>query len=426
MSKLNLEPELVLLNGGLKEDDKSAKQGAGRPRSQATDLAAQKLADVEFLDSTGLCPRTNKLTSRIQYIDPTTGDSKNFGGNDNLILPVKIATAFGGTLNDASFRQAFNFIADRDAFAPHQDYLHECAATAEPCSFLQRIAERYFNISDALINAAMAKFFIGCVARAFEPGCSFSWMPILVGGQGIGKSAFCRSLVPEELFSELTATLDVLNKEAYRMHVAWLLELAEVEQAFMSKQAEMLKNLVSVRFDEVRLPYQLPTQMPRGFALIGTANSKEILVDGTGNRRFVPLDVGGHRIPWRQLIKERDSIWAAAFEAYKNGAQWELSPKELGQLSEYQAQFELRDPWHDIIAKHIEDKPMIRIEDILTNVVEIPIERQSTHHRKRAGGILRALGFDVTVAKINGKSARVWKPIKKAPIPKVSPIVDDF
>ena len=69
---------------------------------------------------------------------------------------------------------------------------------------------------------------------------------------------------------------------------------------------------------------------------------------------------------------------------------------------------------------------MIRIEDILTNVVEIPIERQSTHHRKRAGGILRALGFDVTVAKINGKSARVWKPIKKAPIPKVSPIVDDF
>ena len=424
MSKLNLEPELVLLNGGLKDDDEAPRRGTGRPRSGASDLAVQKIADVEFLDDIGLCPRKNLLTSRIEYLDPSTGKQKTFGGNDGLILPVKIATEHGSTLNDANFRQAFNFIADRDAYAPHIDYLHNCRATTKPADFFDSLAKRYFRVSSKLINELLAKFFIGSVARAMNPGCSFSWMPILVGGQGIGKSAWSRNLVPDDLFSEITATLDVLSKEAYRMHVAWILELAEVEQCFMTKQAEVLKNLVSVRYDEVSLPYQLPSQLPRGFAFIGTANSKEILVDGTGNRRFVPIDIGTHPIPWRQLAEERDAIWAAALEAYETGAAWELSPKELKQLAKHQQEFELRDPWHDTIAKHLAGKDKVRIEDILSNVLAIPVERQTTSHRKRAGGILRTLGFDVKVIKINGKSARVWKSLK----PVVQPVdkFDDF
>ncbi len=423
MSKIRLEPDLVLLNGGLQSGgDDQPQRGVGRPRLQNSDLAQQKLADISLLDDIGVCPQLNRLTNRIHYIDPTDGDAKIYGGNDAIILPLKLATTHGTTLNEANFKQAWQFIADRDGYAPHIDYIEGCKATVKPANYFSRLALRYFNISNDLLNTALRKFFIGLVARAYQPGCSFSWMPILVGGQGIGKSAFARACVPSQLFSEITATLDILNKEAFRMHVAWLLELAEVEQCFLSKQAEMLKNLVSVRYDEVRLPYQLPSQMPRGFGLIGTANTKEILVDGTGNRRFVPIDIGGHKIPWRQLEEERDAIWAAALIAYEKGESWELSDKELTQLTSYQKEFELRDPWHDTIAAHLENKDSVRIEEILTSVVCIPIERQNTSHRRRAGGILRALGFDVKVVKINGKNARVWKSLS----PKVVTKVDDF
>jgi predicted kinase len=41
----------------------------------------------------------------------------------------------------------------------------------------------------------MQRMMIGAVARAYNPGCSMSWLPILVGAQGVGKSMFSRNLV---------------------------------------------------------------------------------------------------------------------------------------------------------------------------------------------------------------------------------------
>ena len=121
-----------------------------------------------------------------------------------------------------------------------------------------------------------------------------SWLPILVGAQGVGKSMFSRSLVPDKLFSEITTPLDTLMKEQYRLHVAWLLELPEIDNFFNVKNIENFKNLITTRTDEVRFPYaSLPSKLPRRFVLIGTTNRNQFLVDSTGNRRFVPLEVGG-------------------------------------------------------------------------------------------------------------------------------------
>ena len=411
MSSVNLEPSLVLLNGGMaaEESDNDAPRRRGRPRTNSSDLAQQLLDDVDQLDDSGISPRTNTLTRRIEYCDPITGEEKTFGGNDNLILPVKLAAATGNTLNEGRFRQAFNYISERDSYAPHQEFLLQCSEEAEPCPFFDHLGKRYFNTDSEFLNRMLRKFFIGCVARAFEPGCSFSWMLVLCARQGVGKSAWVRNLVPHGLFAEITASLDTLNKETYRLHTAWLLELPELEQFFASKQHEILKNLISVRFDEVRLPYQLPTQMPRGFGMVGTANSKDILVDCTGNRRFVPIDVGSFQIPWRALEEERAGIWSAALNAYRAGEPWELSPQELAELREYQSDFELRDPWHDIITTATMGKDELRMEHLLTTVLSIPTERQHSGHRKRVGGILRSLDFESTTRKVEGKSTRIWK-----------------
>ena len=154
---------------------------------------------------------------------------------------------------------------------------------------------------------------IGAVAQAYNPGCSMSWLPILVGAQGVGKSMFSRNLVPDQLFSEITTPLDTLMKEQYRLHVAWLLELSEIDNYFNTRNIENFKNLITTRTDEVRFPYaSLPSKLQRRFVLIGTTNRNQFLVDSTGNRRFVPEVGGGFQIPWKKLIAERDSLWAAA------------------------------------------------------------------------------------------------------------------
>ena len=160
----------------------------------------------------------------------------------------------------------------------------------------------------------MQRMMIGAVARAYNPGASMSWLPILVGAQGVGKSMFARNLVPDALFAEITIPLDTLMKEQYRLHMAWLLELPEIDNYFNTRNIENFKNLITSRVDEVRYPYaSLPSKLPRRFVMIGTTNRNQFLVDSTGNRRFVPLEIaGGFQIPWKQLELERDSLWACS------------------------------------------------------------------------------------------------------------------
>jgi predicted P-loop ATPase len=101
----------------------------------------------------------------------------------------------------------------------------------------------------------MQRMMIGAVARAYKPGSINVLATHLVGAQGVGKSMFARNLVPNQLFSEITTPLETLMKEQYRLHVAWLLELPEIDNYFSIRNIENFKNLVTSRVDEVRYPY---------------------------------------------------------------------------------------------------------------------------------------------------------------------------
>ena len=82
--------------------------------------------------------------------------------------------------------------------------------------------------------------------------------------------------------------------------------------------------------------------------MIGTTNRNQFLVDSTGNRRFVPLEIaGGFQIPWKKLSEERDSLWSAAVHAYREGVDYEFNSGEIAQISEYIQEFGDPDPWMD-------------------------------------------------------------------------------
>jgi predicted P-loop ATPase len=110
--------------------------------------------------------------------------------------------------------------------------LNKCKEENKPSPLWETLGKDFLGNEHHLATLAMQRMMIGAVARAFNPGCSMSWLPILVGAQGVGKSMFSRNLVPEGLFSEITTPLDTLMKEQYRLHVSWLLELPEIDHYF--------------------------------------------------------------------------------------------------------------------------------------------------------------------------------------------------
>ena len=324
-------------------------------------------------------------------------------------MTTKLACEHGVFIVEPRIKSAIQYAAGKNSYCPIRRYLDHCSAHAKPHEDWERIGEVFLGNKHNIATLAMQRMMIGAVARAYNPGCSMSWLPILVGAQGVGKSMFARNLVPPALFSEVTTPLDTLMKEQYRLHVAWLLELPEIDNYFNIRNIENFKNLITTSADEVRRPYaSLPERLFRRFVLIGTTNRNQFLVDSTGNRRFVPLEIGGgFQIPWKQLVDERDSMWAAAVAAYRSGASYEFDSGEIAAIAEYIQEFGDPDPWMDKVSGYVAIRQEVTAAEVLTNALELDPRSQGRREARRVADVLQAMGWRrlVTSRKdANGKS----------------------
>ena len=416
MTKFSFNPSpepLKVLQGGI------TSASPGRPKKASDQVAQEKIADIEKLKSLGIDFSKNLMTAQIEF-QGTDGRTEILEGDRLSYLGSTLAVRFGESLPDIRLRPAVSYLANENRFDPRLNFLQRCSEEFEPSADIERLSSLYLNNDDPIANMALKRMLVGAVARAYDHGCSMSWLPILVGAQGAGKSMFARSLVPQEMFVELNADLHTLIKEPYRMHQGWILEIPEIDQHFKPQHAEVLKNLITLQVDEIRRPYELPSKAARGFIFIGTSNQPELLVDSTGNRRFVPIRIAdSFEVPWRDLEHKRGGLWAAANALYKAGETWEYSTEQLAQLASYQDAFMERDAWFGAIDSYISDKEHVTTAEILANAIELSVSNINNVHQRRCGRVMRTLGFEQTARRINGNSTRVWVRTKKVKTLKV-------
>ena len=403
----------------------------GRPKKNGDDLAKQREDDVAKVKEILSNLRKNELTGSIEYDD--NNRTVILQGNDLELMTTKLSCEHGVFIPEARIKNAIQYAANRNTYCPIRRYLDHCAAHAKPHEDWEKIGHTFLGNSHQLATLAMQRMMIGAVARAYEPGCSMSWLPILVGAQGVGKSMFSRNLVPHDLFSEITTPLDTLMREQYRLHVAWILELPEIDNYFQTKNIENFKNLITTRMDEVRYPYAaLPSKLNRRFVMIGTTNRNQFLVDSTGNRRFVPLEIGtGFQVPWKRLKQERDSIWAAAVHAYRSGQTYEFDSGEIAAIADYIQEFGDPDPWVEKVATYVSVREEVTAADVLSNALELDPRQQSRRESRRVVDVLQSMGWRrlVTTRKdpVTGKSksVRLWQRPKDDPLTE-DHILNDF
>lgn len=406
-------------------DSKQVKK-RGRPRKSDDDAAKEREGDVAKVKSILTDLRKNKLTGAIEY-DDANGKVIQLEGHDLDLMTTKLACENGIFIPEPRIKTAIQYAAIKNSYCPITRYLDHCAAHSKPHDDWDRVGEVFLGNKNHLATLAMQRMMIGAVARAYKPGESMSWLPILVGAQGVGKSMFARHLVPQQLFSEITTPLETLMREQYRLHVAWLLELPEIDNYFSIKNIENFKNLVTSRVDEVRYPYaSLPSKLPRRFVMIGTTNRNQFLVDSTGNRRFVPLEIGaGFQIPWKQLAKERDSLWAAAVHAYRSGVHYEFNSGEIAAIAEYIQEFGDPDPWVDKIASYVAIRKEVTAADVLTQALELDPRNQGRRESRRVADVLQSMGWRRMVTSRKDPSSGKSKSIRIWQRPKDDPLNDD-
>lgn len=408
------------------------KRGRGRPKKSSDTLAKERENDVDQVRKILSGLRRNRLTHSIEYTDPD-GKVVELQGNDLDLMTTKLSCEHGVFIPEMRVKAAVQYAANKNSYCPIREYLDQCAEHAIPHKDWDNIGTIFLGNSHNLATLAMQRMMIGAVARAYNPGCEMSWLPILVGAQGVGKSMFSRCLVPEKLFSEISTPLETLMKEQYRLHIAWLLELPEIDSYFNTRNIENFKNLITTRCDEVRRPYaSLPERLLRRFVMIGTTNRNQFLVDSTGNRRFVPLEIGaGFLIPWKQLAAERDMLWAAAVNAYRSGMAHEFTAGEIAQISEYIQEFGDPDPWMEKISSFVNLKEEVTAAEVLTQALDLDPRQQGRRESRRVADVLQTLRWRrVNTSRTDPltkkkRSVRLWVRPKDDPLNE-DHILNDF
>ena len=175
--------------------------------------------------------------------------------------------------------------------------------------------------------------FLGVVQRTFEPGCKLDETPVLIGPQGIGKSALPRNAVPPDILDLYGDGLrwDAPSKE--QVEAVLGRAIVEVSEMGGRRKADLehIKSFVTRQNDgHVRLAYaRCPESLPRRFILVATTNDESDLPnDPTGNRRFVPIVLreGTNVEAW--MAEERATVGRSAAPVPR-GAPRQLAARAL-------------------------------------------------------------------------------------------------
>jgi hypothetical protein len=119
-------------------------------------------------------------------------------------------------------------------------------------------------------------------------------VPMLIGKQGCGKSAFCGMLLPEELRDYYIDKIDFKNETAINLGLTSfaLINIDEFDMLSKSQQP-LLKHLISKSDVKMRPPYGKAYEQRRRYAsFIATTNNLRPLPDDkSGSRRFICIVV---------------------------------------------------------------------------------------------------------------------------------------
>ena len=304
----------------------------------------------------------------------------------------------------------FDSIAKENQYNPVRTYLDTVATKVAPID-LDNLSVRYFGTSNPLYDIFLKKTLIAAVARAYEPGCKHDTTLVLQGEQGVGKSSFF-DILGGDWFDDSMG--DGRTKDdLIILHKSWLQEWGEIERVFGKRQAGEIKAFLTRKKDLFRPPYgRTALNFPRRSIIVGSVNDGQFLVDPTGNRRYWVIPIAIDKIDLNKLKEERDAVWSAAVEAYRQGQPWWLSDVEESLSASNNRIFEVVDEWQGAIANYLKQREQVSITELLLQVFDYQLGQIQRRDQMRVANILTNLNWKKAGQKQHqGKRQVVWIPI---------------
>ena len=176
--------------------------------------------------------------------------------------------------------------------------------------------------------------------------------PLLVSSrQGLGKSTFCRLLMPDAMKAYYTESYDLSSPASAEAKLAayGLINLDEFDKLSASKMP-LLKNLMQASALNIRKAYKRSASaLPRIASFIGTSNREDLLVDRTGSRRFLCVSLE-HAIDCTTPV-EHEQLYAQLKAELLSGERSWFNKEEEQAIQQHNALF----------YKHIPEEEVFRL-----------------------------------------------------------------
>lgn len=302
--------------------------------------------------------RFNEMTGRPEYLDLDSGKWMEWTDAQDSLARAFFQSTYG-LYSTRMLDDAFAIYFANHRVNPLTEILDGLKWDGKPR--VEHFLHDVLKVEDNNYTRECSRLiFAGGIHRAYEPGCKFDDMIVLIGEQGCGKSASVRFLNMNDSFYREIKTIS--GKEGIEaLRGVWIGEVVELMAMTKAREIEAVKAYITIQADSYRPPYAKHIQtIPRRCSFIGTTNNAQFLTDRTGNRRFYPVKCNsdGYKLlenekKIRAYIKQ---AWAEAVQLYKEDNLQPFAKKEVLDDIRKAQEEAMQDDWRiGAIEQYLED-----------------------------------------------------------------------
>lgn len=303
---------------------------------------------------------------------------------------------------------AIQGIAAANTVDPARDRLAALESAWDGTPRLDKWLSATCGVPNDAYHRAVSRNVIGSMVRRIrQPGCKADLSLVLIGPQGTGKSTLAATLALEpSYFTDNVRLGDEAKELVLSLAGKCVAEISEM--GARTADINAIKAMLSRQTDAGRTAYaRSVTERPRRNIFICSTNSDTPLIDDTGNRRWLPVQVAGE-IDLAFLSAHRDQLIGEGAALESQGDTFAMP----------------RDVWADAAVRQNAARAVPEWEMVLgewlgdTDAVFVTAADLSELVRSAAGGrtvdarfygkTMRALGFEQDGKRVDGKTCKVW------------------
>lgn len=200
---------------------------------------------------------------------------------------------------------------------PFKDYFESLPEWDKETDYILELSKTIKTTNENDFYWAFKKWLVAMVACSIDENITNQTVLILTGKQGIGKTSWFQKLMPNELKDYFySGIINPSNKDTtLLMSEKFLINLDELA-SLNKKQIEAFKEMITKSTITERRAYaHFSEDYIRRASFVGSSNHNEILMDVTGNRRFLCFEA--IEIDYQHQIN-LDLVYSQAIQLFKS------------------------------------------------------------------------------------------------------------